>query len=91
MIGKGDPGLSTCRDIEALDVDVLSVTREDMNRTFELFEHYKSKNLPPRDLIHAAVMITNGIPNVISADKYFDAIKEIKMVRPEQYARSITS
>ena len=91
MIEKGDTGLSICRDIEALEVDVLSVTREDMNRTFELFERYKSKNLPPRDVIHAAVMINNGISNVISADKHFDAIKEIKRVRPEQYARSITS
>ncbi len=91
MIGKGDTGLSICRDIEALEVDVLAITRDDMNRTFELFERYKSKNLPPRDLIHAAVMITNGISNVISADKHFDAIREIKRVRPEQYSHSITS
>ncbi len=83
MIEKGDIGLSICRDIEALEVDVLPVTKEDMNRVFELFERYKSKGLPPRDLIHAAVMISNGISNIISADKHFDAIKEIKRVRPE--------
>jgi predicted nucleic acid-binding protein len=87
MIEKGDVGVSICRDIAALEVDILSVTRDDMNRAFELFERYKSKKLPPRDLIHAAVMINNGISHVISADKHFDAIKEIKRVRPEQYAR----
>jgi len=57
-----------------------------MNRAFELFERYKAKGLPPRDLIHAAVMINNGLTQVISADKHFDAIKEIKRVRPELYA-----
>lgn len=84
MIEKGDTGLSICRDIEALEIDVLPVTREDMNRVFELFERYKSKGLPPRDLIHAAVMLNNGISHIISADKHFDAIKEVKRVRPEQ-------
>jgi predicted nucleic acid-binding protein len=88
MIDKGDTGLAICRDIEALEVDVLPITKDDMNRTFELFEHYKSKKLPPRDLIHAAVMINNGISHIISADKHFDSIREIKRVRPEQYARS---
>jgi hypothetical protein len=88
MIEKADIGLSICRDIEALEVDILPVTREDMNRAFELFERYKAKSLPPRDLIHASVMINNGLSHIISADKHFDSIKEIKRVRPEQYARS---
>lgn len=88
MIDKGDTGLSICRDIEALEVEVLSVTKDDMNQAFDLFERYKGKNLPPRDLIHAAVMINNGMSHIISADKHFDAIKEIKRVRPEQYART---
>lgn len=88
MLEKGDTGLSICRDIEALEIDVLPVSRDDMNQAFELFERYKTKNLPPRDLIHAAVMINNGISNIISADKHFDAIKEIKRIRPEQYARA---
>jgi predicted nucleic acid-binding protein len=87
-IGKGDIGLSICRDIEALEVDVLPVMKDDMNRTFELFDRYKEKNLPPRDLIHAAVMLNNGISTIISADKHFDVIKEINRVRPEQYVRS---
>lgn len=88
MIEKGDTGLSICRDIEALELDVLPVTKDDMNRTFELFERYRSKKLPPRDLIHAAVMINNGISHIVSADKHFDSIKEIKRVRLEQYART---
>lgn len=88
MLEKGGIGLSICRDIEALEVDVLPVTKDDMNLAFELFERYKGKNLPPRNLIHSAVMINSGISNIISADKHFDAIKEIKRVRPEQYARA---
>jgi len=88
MIEKSATGLSICRDIEALEVDVLPVTRDDMHRAFELFERYTAKGLPPRDLIHAAVMIGHGVSHIVSADKHFDAIKEIRRVRPEQYARS---
>jgi hypothetical protein len=88
MIERGETGLAICRDIEALDVDVLPVTREDMDRAFELYERYKTKGLPPRDLVHAAVMINNGMSHIISTDKHFDAIKEIKRVRPGQYSRS---
>lgn len=88
MIEKGATGLSICRDIEALEVDVLPVTREDMNLAYELFEHYQAKRLPPRDLIHAAVMVNNGLSHIISADKHFDSIREIKRVRPEEYARA---
>ena len=91
MIDKGDIGLSICRDIETLGVDVLPVTRDDMNLTFEMFERYQAKGLPPRDLLHAAVMINNGMTHIISADKHFDSIKEIKRVRPEQYMRSRSS
>lgn len=88
MIEKGEIGLAICRDIEALEIDVLPVTRDDMNHAFELFERYKGKGLPPRDLVHAAVMINNGMSHILSADKHFDSIKEIKRVRPQQYARS---
>jgi predicted nucleic acid-binding protein len=88
MIERGETGLAICRDIEALEIEVLPVTAEDMNRAFELYERYKAKGLPPRDLVHAAVMINNGMSHILSADKHFDSIKEIKRVRPEQYARS---
>jgi len=35
-----------------------------------------------RDLIHAAVMLTNGIECIISTDAHFDLIKEVKRLDP---------
>lgn len=42
------------------------------------------KNILPRDLIHAAVMINNGISHLITADKHFDSIKEVTRIAPEK-------
>jgi predicted nucleic acid-binding protein len=84
MIDNWDTGISVCRDIKALEMDILSVTGSDMERLLELAEKYKKKNIPPRDLIHAAVMINNGVYRIITADKHFDSIKEITRISPEK-------
>jgi len=59
---------------------VLPVTEEDISKARELSEKYKS--IKPRDLLHAAVMISNQIENIISVDKDFDAISEINRLDP---------
>lgn len=84
MIGKWDIGISVCRDIKTLEMDILSVTSTDIDRMLELSEKYKKKNIPPRDLIHAAVMINNGISHLITADRHFDLIKEVSRIAPEK-------
>ncbi len=42
-------------------------------------------NLKPRDSIHAATMVSNGITEIVSDDPDFDAIKEIKRVPIEKF------
>lgn len=82
MIGKWDVGVSICKDIKTLGIDILPVMSSDIDRMLELCEKYKKKNIPPRDLIHTAVMINNGISRIITADKHFESIKEITRISP---------
>jgi len=56
--------------------DLLPVTRSDMLTACELMERYPT--LPPRDAIHAATMINNGIGSILSADAHFDDVAEVK-------------
>ncbi len=59
--------------------DLLHVTRSDMLIACDLFERYP--DLPPRDAVHAATMINNGIHTIMTADTHLDDIEEIKVVR----------
>lgn len=48
----------------------------------DLMERY---NLKPRDSIHAATMLINGIKQIISDDPDFDGIKKIKRIPTEKF------
>lgn len=51
---------------------------------FKAQEIISKYNLKPRDAIHAASAIVNGIKEIISDDPDFDKIKEIKRVKLEE-------
>lgn len=59
---------------------LLNVDRKVMNKAQELIDKY---NLKPRDAIHAASAIINGINEIVSDDSDFDKIKEIKRISLE--------
>ncbi len=55
-------------------------TKKDiMIKAQKLFEEY---NLKPRDAIHAATALYMNINEIISEDKDFDKIKELKRISP---------
>jgi predicted nucleic acid-binding protein len=83
-IGRWDVGISICQDIRVLDMEALPIGDAEITQFLKLAEKYKAKNVSPRDLIHAAVMINNGINYIITADKHFDSIKEVMRVPPEK-------
>ncbi|HKI01950.1 MAG TPA: type II toxin-antitoxin system VapC family toxin [Thermoanaerobaculia bacterium] len=73
--GRKDEALDLARSTILLFPDLLPVTRSDMLAACELMERYPS--LPPRDAIHAATMINNGIGSILSVDHHFDDVVEI--------------
>ena len=63
-----------------MDQAVLPVTVEDMDLARKLSGKYP--DMPPRDLIHVAVMLNNDVNAIISADAHFDQLNETSRVDP---------
>ena len=66
--------------LETVIPATLPVTLADIRRVRELAEHYPG--LSARDLIHAAVMLENGLTRILSTDRHFDRLTEIERVDP---------
>lgn len=58
---------------------LLGVKKSTVFRAQELVEKYKMR---PRDAIHAAVALENKITTIVSYDKDFDEMNEIKRIEP---------
>jgi hypothetical protein len=58
---------------------LLKVDREVVLRTQTLLEEY---GLKPRDAIHAAAALENGIGKILSFDEDFDAVPDLARITP---------
>ncbi|MEA1965588.1 MAG: type II toxin-antitoxin system VapC family toxin [Candidatus Aerophobetes bacterium] len=70
----------TYNDFKSLISLMLPVTIDDVSLALELLERYR--NIQPRDAIHSAVMLNNGLTRIYSTDAHFDEIKEIERIDP---------
>lgn len=61
------------------NLKLLGVKKSTIFKAQELMENYRIK---PRDAIHAAIALENKITNIVSYDKDFDELKEIKRIEP---------
>lgn len=59
---------------------ILPVTKQDILKSKEMLQKYSL--LPPRDAVHAAVMLNRSIKTICSYDKHLDEIKELKRIEP---------
>ncbi|OGI14504.1 hypothetical protein A3K63_01895 [Candidatus Micrarchaeota archaeon RBG_16_49_10] len=69
---------------ELPNLEILPVKTTTIATALELMEKHK---LGPRDSIHIATMIENGVFSAISEDSDFDKIREIKRLSPEKAAK----
>ena len=82
-LGMDKQGLELSQNLLRLGLRVLPVVRRDIEDTLPLFEKYSSKGIPPRDVLHVAVMKNNGVNRVISVDRHFgNIIREVQRVEP---------
>ena len=65
--------------IQLPNISFLNATLAIINKAQEISEQY---NLKPRDAIHAATALANGIKEIVSDDSDFDKIKELKRISP---------
>jgi len=62
--------------------NVLPVTHRDVNQARLLSESESAAGLSPRDLIHLAVMLNNGIDTIATTDQAFTRVDRIKVFVP---------
>jgi predicted nucleic acid-binding protein len=74
--------------VEAMDIfaPVLPITHAVMRRVPDLAVKYPS--LSARDLIHVATCIHEGIAEIISPDRAFDQVHELRRIDPATFATS---
>ena len=77
-----EKGIRLCDETVIIIPQILSITREDLVTAVGLLTRTGFK-IQPRDAIHAAVMLNNGIETILSYDRHFDLIPGIKRLEPK--------
>jgi predicted nucleic acid-binding protein len=83
-LGRRNEGIQVALDLFKVVLTVLPVGEEDVRRAIGFMETYR--RLSPRDAIHAAVMLNNGVSEILSVDRDFDAMEEVRRVDPGDLA-----
>lgn len=83
-IGRSEIGHAQA--IEAMDLfaPVLPVTHALIRRVPELAARYPS--LDSRDVVHLATCVHEGITTIISPDRAFDQVAEVRRIDPSEFA-----
>ncbi len=87
-LDKRVEGIELCRQGLVI-CEILPVTSDDIKKTLPLCQAYPFLN--SRDALHAAIMINHRISTIISADKHFDRLGEIKRVDPTKFDKWLKS
>jgi len=82
----GQPDVGRLLAIDALDTfaPVLPITHATMRRVPDLAIRYPK--LQARDLVHVATCIHEGITEIISPDRGFDDVAEVRRIDPLAFA-----
>jgi uncharacterized protein len=83
-IGRAAGGLELAERTLDLFAPVLPITHAVMRRVPDLARRYPG--LSARDLVHVATCIHEGITEIISTDRGFDGVAELRRIPPEDFA-----
>jgi hypothetical protein len=80
-IRRPEIGIEIARGALSLFAPVLPVTHGVIARMPDLVARYA--HLTSRDLIHVATCIEEGIEGIVTTDRGFDAVTEVRRIAPE--------
>jgi len=80
LIREFERAEETYSDFRKLVSLMFPVATDDVDLALKLLQRYE--NIQPRDAIHAAIMLNNGLTTIYSTDSHFDEIKGIKRIDP---------
>ncbi len=78
-------GMGAARDILVAFGPVMPVTHDVMARVPDLADRYADR-LAARDLVHLASCIEAGIDRIVTTDRGFDHVTEVRRVDPREMA-----
>ena len=77
-IRQREAGIRLAEEFLTIIERLLPIGRKEIVRSLEIQRAYPS--LPPRDALHVAVMLEAGIETIVTADKHFDQVREVRRV-----------
>ncbi len=80
VTGRAGDGATLAESTQDLFAPVLPITHALMRRTPSLAGRYPG--LSARDVVHLATCLHEGITDIVSADRAFDAVTEIRRLDP---------
>jgi len=83
-IRRPDLGVAMAREVVAAFRPLLPVTHAVVERMPELVERYPT--LTARDLVHVATCVQEGIGTIVSPDRGFDLVSELRRLDPLEAA-----
>jgi predicted nucleic acid-binding protein len=78
--GQRDFGLAYCDRLLTLFPDPIAITRDEISLARQLMAMYS--HLAARDAIHAAVVQVHRLEGIVSADRVYDGVKELRRFDP---------
>jgi len=87
-VGRADEGRAQAVDAIDLFAPVIPLTHALIRRVPDLARKYPS--LSARDLVHVATCIHEGIVDIVSPDRGFDQVAEIRRIDPTAFASEPT-
>lgn len=81
-LGRHLDAVTMATDLLALVPIVYPVNAADAQTAIILYQNHAPRGIRSRDVIHAAVMVNNGLAEIISADRHFDLIAGIRRIDP---------
>ncbi len=83
-LDQAEKGIELCRKLLVIFEPVLPIQTRDIKLALDLSHKYP--HLENRDTLHAAVSLNNGMRRIVSTDRHFDSLKEIRRVAPDDLA-----
>ena len=84
-IGRRDIAVAMSSNLLDLASVVYPLTSKEIRATISLFDRYAPQGILARDLIHVAVMLSNGLEQIVSVDAHFDKIDGVTRLDPLAY------
>lgn len=79
-LGLAPQGITLVERVVQIVPSILPVERTDVLLAADLLRQHAA--IEPRDAIHAAVMVNNGLDRIYSFDRHFDRVEGLKRLEP---------